>query len=79
MDRQPHRLLGCHVIGPDAENLIYDAILVMRHGGTIDEIAKAVGIFPTLQEGMEGIARGLLRKVAPEEVSGPLVAALAHH
>jgi pyruvate/2-oxoglutarate dehydrogenase complex dihydrolipoamide dehydrogenase (E3) component len=79
IDRQTHRLLGCHVIGPDAENLIYDAILVMRHGGTIDEIAKAVGIFPTLQEGMEGTARGLLRKVAPEEVSGPLVTELAHH
>ncbi len=79
IDRQTHRLLGCHVIGPDAENLIYDAILVMRHDGTIDEIAKAVGIFPTLQEGMEGTARGLLRKVAPEEVAGPLVTELSHH
>lgn len=81
IDRTTHRLLGCHVIGPDADNLIYDAI-VMRHGGTIDEIAKAVGIFPTLQEGMEGMegtARGLLRKVAPEEVAGPLVTDLAHH
>lgn len=73
IDRRTHRLLGCHVIGPDADNLIYDAIIVMRHGGTVDEIALAVGIFPTLQEGMEGTARGLLRRVAPDEVSGPLV------
>jgi pyruvate/2-oxoglutarate dehydrogenase complex dihydrolipoamide dehydrogenase (E3) component len=78
VDRETRRILGCHVIGPDAENLIYDAVLVMRHGGTIDEIAKAVGIFPTLQEGMEGTARGVLRKIAPEEVAGPLVTEFAH-
>lgn len=76
IDRTTRQILGCHVIGPDASNLIYDAIIVMRHGGTIDEIAKSVGIFPTLQEGMEGTARGLLRRVAPEEVRGPLVAGL---
>jgi hypothetical protein len=51
---------------------------VMRHGGTIDEIAKAVGIFPTLQEGMEGTARGVLRRIAPEEVAGPLITEPAH-
>lgn len=73
IERTTRRLLGCHVIGPTAADLIYDAILVMRHGGTIDEIAKGVGIFPTLQEGMEGTARGLLRKIAPEEAAGPLV------
>ncbi len=78
IERDTHRILGCHVIGPDAENLVYDAIIVMRHGGTIDEIAKAVGIFPTLQEGMEGTARGLLRRVAPEQVAGPLVVGSVH-
>lgn len=79
IDRSSHELLGCHVIGPDAANLVYDAIIVMRHQGTIDELAKAVGIFPTLQEGMEGTARGLLRKVAPEELEGPLVTSPLHH
>jgi pyruvate/2-oxoglutarate dehydrogenase complex dihydrolipoamide dehydrogenase (E3) component/DNA-directed RNA polymerase subunit RPC12/RpoP len=78
-DRKTHRLLGCHVIGPDAANLIYDAILVMRHDGTLDEIAKSVGIFPTLQEGMEGTARGLLRKIAPHEVEGPLIGPFSWH
>ncbi len=79
VDRRTHRLLGCHVIGPQAADLIYDAVVVMRHGGTLDELAKAVGIFPTLQEGMEGAARGLLRNIAPEEVAGPLVAGPIHH
>jgi hypothetical protein len=65
-------VLGCHVIGPRAADLIYDVILVIRHEGPIDEIARAVGIFPTLQEGMEGTATGMLRKLAPSEARGPL-------
>jgi pyruvate/2-oxoglutarate dehydrogenase complex dihydrolipoamide dehydrogenase (E3) component len=77
VEHSSRRLLGCHVIGPNGADLVYGGILVMRHGGTLDEIAKTVGIFPTLQEGMEGAARGLLRKLAPDEVRGPLVAAEA--
>lgn len=76
-DRTTHRLLGCHVIGPAAADLVYDAVVVMRAGGRIDDLAMAVGVFPTLQEGLEGAARGLLRRIAPEEVAGPLVT--AHH
>jgi pyruvate/2-oxoglutarate dehydrogenase complex dihydrolipoamide dehydrogenase (E3) component len=76
-DRTTHRLLGCDVVGSGAADLVYDAVVVMRAGGLIDDLATAVGVFPTLQEGMEGAARGLLRRIAPEEVAGPLVT--AHH
>jgi hypothetical protein len=48
--------------------------VVLRNGGRIDDIGKAVGVFPTLQEGMEGTARAVLRSLAPDEVRGPLVA-----
>jgi hypothetical protein len=75
IDRTTRKLLGGHVVGPQTADPIYDAIIVMRHGGSIDELAKAVGIFPTLQEGMEGTARGVLRRVAPREVAGSLVTA----
>jgi pyruvate/2-oxoglutarate dehydrogenase complex dihydrolipoamide dehydrogenase (E3) component len=75
-DRDTHRLLGCHVVGYQAADLVYDAVVVMRAEGLIDDLALAVGVFPTLQEGMEGVARAVLRKAAPEEVSGPLVTAV---
>jgi pyruvate/2-oxoglutarate dehydrogenase complex dihydrolipoamide dehydrogenase (E3) component len=75
-DRDTHRLLGCHVVGYQAADLVYDAVVVMRAEGLIDDLALAVGLFPTLQEGMEGVARAVLRKAAPEEVSGPLVTAV---
>jgi pyruvate/2-oxoglutarate dehydrogenase complex dihydrolipoamide dehydrogenase (E3) component len=73
VERSSRRLLGCHVVGPNAADLVYDAVLVMRHNGTLDEIGTAVGIFPTLQEGMEGTAKGLLTKLTPHELRGPLV------
>jgi pyruvate/2-oxoglutarate dehydrogenase complex dihydrolipoamide dehydrogenase (E3) component len=75
-ERDTHRLLGCHVVGYQAADLVYDAVVVMRREGLIDDLALAVGVFPTLQEGMEGVARAVLRKAAPEEVSGPLVTAV---
>ncbi len=77
VDRATRRLIGCHVIGPDGANLIYDAMITMRHGGTLDEIAKAVGIFPTLQEGMEGTAYDLLGELVPRVVERPLITDLA--
>ncbi len=38
---------------------MWSASLVIHRRGTLDELATAVGIFPTLAEGMEGTARGL--------------------
>ena len=51
---------------------MWSATVVLRQRGTLDELATAAGIFPTLAEGMEGTARGLLRRMAPELVRGPL-------
>ncbi|MGH2463569.1 MAG: dihydrolipoyl dehydrogenase family protein [Candidatus Limnocylindria bacterium] len=74
VERGSRRVLGCHVIGPQAADLVWSATIVIRQRGTIDELAAAVGIFPTLAEGMEGTARGLLRRLAPEIAAGPLAA-----
>lgn len=74
-DRQTRRLLGCHIIGPHAAELVYDAALMIRREGRVDDIARTVGIFPTLQEGVEGTARALLRGIDPETARGPLAAA----
>jgi pyruvate/2-oxoglutarate dehydrogenase complex dihydrolipoamide dehydrogenase (E3) component/predicted RNA-binding Zn-ribbon protein involved in translation (DUF1610 family) len=72
VERGSRRLLGCHVIGPQAADLVWAASVVIHRRGTLDELATAVGIFPTLAEGMEGTARGLVRRLAPDVVAGPL-------
>jgi len=45
IDRKSRQLIGCHVVGPNAADLVYDAALVMRHNGTLDEIGSTVGVF----------------------------------
>jgi len=77
VERDSRRLLGCHVIGRQAADLAWTASVVLRRRGTLDELATAVGIFPTLAEGMEGTARGLLRRLSPEIATGPLAVARA--
>ncbi|HEX7173139.1 MAG TPA: hypothetical protein VF365_11085, partial [Candidatus Limnocylindria bacterium] len=72
VERGSRQLLGCHVIGPQAADLVWSATVVLRRRGTLDELATAVGIFPTLAEGMEGTSRGLLRRLAPELATRPL-------
>jgi pyruvate/2-oxoglutarate dehydrogenase complex dihydrolipoamide dehydrogenase (E3) component/predicted RNA-binding Zn-ribbon protein involved in translation (DUF1610 family) len=72
VERGNRRLLGCHIIGHQATDLVWTASVVIRRRATLDELATAVGIFPTLAEGMEGTARGLLRRLAPGVVAGPL-------
>ena len=74
VERGSRRLLGCHVIGRQAADLVWSASLVIHRRGTLEELATAVGIFPTLAEGMEGTARGVLRHLAPEIAGGPLAA-----
>jgi pyruvate/2-oxoglutarate dehydrogenase complex dihydrolipoamide dehydrogenase (E3) component/predicted RNA-binding Zn-ribbon protein involved in translation (DUF1610 family) len=75
VERHSRRLLGCHVVGRQAADLVWSASVVLRQRGTLDELATAVGIFPTLAEGMEGTARGLLRRLARDIAAGPLAVA----
>ncbi|MGH2399771.1 MAG: FAD-dependent oxidoreductase, partial [bacterium] len=71
-DRKTHLLLGCHIIGPQAAELVHDAALIIHKEGRVDDLARTVGIFPTLQEAVEGTARALLRTLDPAAARAPL-------
>ena len=45
-------LLGAHIIGPDATNLISEYSVAMRGELTVDEIAETIHPHPTLSEGL---------------------------
>ncbi|MFB6177393.1 MAG: dihydrolipoyl dehydrogenase, partial [Halobaculum sp.] len=45
------RILGCHVIGPDASNLIQEVVVAMTAGsGTVRDIRESIHIHPALSE-----------------------------
>jgi pyruvate/2-oxoglutarate dehydrogenase complex dihydrolipoamide dehydrogenase (E3) component len=48
VDEATGRLLGVHVLGPEAEDLIHIAAVAMRAGLTRDDLAKMHYVFPTL-------------------------------
>ena len=50
------RILGVHIVGPRASDLIAEAVAVMSFGGTARDIALTCHAHPTLSEGMKEAA-----------------------
>ena len=46
------KLIGAHIIGPHASDLIHEAALAMKTGLTIRDIAETIHAHPTLAEGV---------------------------
>ena len=49
-DKNTGKLLGCHIIGPSATEIIGEAAAVMHFGGTLDDIAHTIHAHPTVSE-----------------------------
>lgn len=55
-DAEDNRILGVHIIGPDAGNLIPEAVIAMEFGGTAEDLALTVHAHPTLPESLKEAA-----------------------
>lgn len=51
VDVKTHILLGMHVVGPDASNLIGEGVLALELAARVEDIALTVHAHPTLSEG----------------------------
>jgi dihydrolipoamide dehydrogenase len=51
-DETSDRILGVHIIGPHASDLIHEAALAMKAGLKTKDIAETIHSHPTLSEGM---------------------------
>jgi dihydrolipoamide dehydrogenase len=51
------RLLGMHILGPDAASLIAEGTLALRKGATLDDIENTIHAHPTLSEAIWNAAR----------------------
>ena len=49
-DATTDRVLGCHIIGPDAGGLIHEVVMAMEFGGSSEDVARAFHGHPTLNE-----------------------------
>ncbi|RCX30213.1 dihydrolipoyl dehydrogenase [Thioalbus denitrificans] len=58
-DRRTRTLLGAHIVGPCASELVHEAAVVLRRGGSVEELAGTVHAHPTLSEGIQEAAEDL--------------------
>ncbi len=57
VDRVSRRLLGAHIIGDEASTMIHLLILLMKTGGTLDDLLDMIFIHPALPEIVRDAAR----------------------
>jgi dihydrolipoamide dehydrogenase len=55
-DAKTDRVLGCHIIGPEAGNLLAEAVLAMEFGASSEDIARTCHSHPTLTEAVRQAA-----------------------
>jgi pyruvate/2-oxoglutarate dehydrogenase complex dihydrolipoamide dehydrogenase (E3) component len=62
VDGDEDRILGCHIAGPHAGELIHEPVIAMVAGASYRDVRRAVHIHPTLSEGVNAAAGGVHRE-----------------
>lgn len=55
-DAKTDKILGAHILGPDAGSLIAEVVLCMEFGGSAEDIARTCHAHPTLNEAVKEAA-----------------------
>jgi dihydrolipoamide dehydrogenase len=55
-DKRTDKVLGVHIVGPRASDMIAEAVMAMEFGGAAEDIARAFHAHPTLSEVMREAA-----------------------
>jgi dihydrolipoamide dehydrogenase len=55
-DAKTDRVLGCHIVGPQAGELIHEAAVLMEFGGSTEDLARTCHAHPTLSEAVKEAA-----------------------
>ncbi len=70
VDAATDRILGCHIAGPDAGNLVHEAVIAMVAGATYADIGRAIPVHPTLAEGVNSPRRRVHRPAREADLAG---------
>jgi dihydrolipoamide dehydrogenase len=55
-DAKTDRVLGCHIVGPQAGELIHEVAVLMEFGGSAEDLARTCHAHPTLAEAVKEAA-----------------------
>lgn len=57
VDNATRKIVGCHICGAHAADLIQEVVMAINDGATVDRLASAVHGHPTLSEVILNVAR----------------------
>jgi mercuric reductase len=63
-DPASNRILGVHVLAPNASEIIAEAMILVRDGHTIDDVTATAPMYPTLAEAIKIVALSFTRDVS---------------
>ncbi len=55
-DAKTDKVLGCHIVGPQAGELIHEVAVLMEFGGSAEDLARTTHAHPTLAEAVKEAA-----------------------
>ena len=58
-DSETDRLLGAHILGPDAGTMISELVLALEYGASAEDVARTCHAHPTLNEAVKEAALGV--------------------
>ncbi len=61
---QTKQILGVHILGPNAGELIAEAMMLMKNKNTIDDVVKSLPMFPTLSEAIKIVALSFTKDIS---------------
>jgi mercuric reductase len=62
-DPATNRVLGVHILAPNASEIIAEAMLLVRDGYTVDDVITTAPMYPTLSEAIKVVALSFTRDV----------------
>ena len=63
-ERENHKIVGIHILGPEAADLIHEATMIVRNKMTLEEVIDTTHVFPTLSESIKLAAQNFFRDVS---------------
>ncbi len=64
IDPKTRRIVGVHILAPNAGELIAEAMMLVKNKNTIDDVANSLPVFPTLSEAIKIAALSFTKDIA---------------
>lgn len=71
-DAQSKRLLGVHIMGAHASDMIHQAVVLLKQGARVDDLLGAIHAHPTLSEAVAEAAEDVFGQAIHKTLKAPL-------